>query len=162
MKHVILVRHATAEPDRYPQSDFERNLEPSGQKEALALGNFLAGQAVKPKLILTSAAHRTLQTAEIFSSQIGLSNSDIEADKLLYNAGFQTLIKAIQNIENQNDVVAMVAHNPGISQTSTALSSVGAYQMAPGSALCLVFEINSWSDLMPASGKEIWYFIPKV
>jgi phosphohistidine phosphatase SixA len=53
-----------------------------------------------------------------------------------------------------------VAHNPGISQLATVLSSSSPYQFSTAAGLCLEFEAQTWKNILHGSGKEIWYFYP--
>jgi phosphohistidine phosphatase len=77
----------------------------------------------------------------------------------LYNAGYLRLIEQIQHFGAEQHNIMMIAHNPGISQIATALSQ-DSYQLSPGSAVCLNFAVDSWSEIRSGSGKENWYFIP--
>jgi phosphohistidine phosphatase len=159
MKHLILVRHATAQPEQFSVKDFDRALEAQGIEEAGELGDFIFMQAQTPEIILCSAALRTLQTSSIFAEKLGLTKK-IEEENSLYNSGFQVQIQKIKGMADEINCFALVAHNPGISQTSTALAKNGVYQLAPGSSVCFSFEIDKWADLQASSGKEVWYFIP--
>jgi phosphohistidine phosphatase len=159
MRKIILIRHATAEPERYPQKDFDRNLEAIGMAEAVRLGKYLLAKNEKPDAIYYSSSNRTSQTAEILIKEAQLESILTFPEIVLYNSGYLQLFEQIKCVAPEYHNIVMVAHNPGISQIATALSQ-DSYQFSPGSAVCLNFAVDSWSDIRSGSGKEHWYFIP--
>jgi phosphohistidine phosphatase len=159
MRKIILIRHATAEPERYPQKDFDRNLDSTGVAEAARLGKYLIAKNEKPDAFHYSSSNRTSQTAEILINESKLDSVLSVPEVNLYNAGYLRLIEQIQFFNTEHFNIAMVAHNPGISQIATALSQ-DSYQLSPGSAVCLNFAVGSWAEIKSGSGKENWYFIP--
>lgn len=159
MKHLWLIRHATAESGEFSKPDFERSLEETGIKEALKTGEFIANKKLIPELIISSSARRTLETANEINTAFPLPIL-IESNHKLYNAGFQTLIRSISEANSKIETLALVAHNPGISQLATTLATKGAFQMAPSAAVCFQFQINTWDEIGAGKGKEIFYFYP--
>jgi phosphohistidine phosphatase len=159
MKHLLLIRHATAEHDYIPNSDFDRVLDAQGKAEAEKLGRFLAVKKAIPNLILCSSAKRTKATAELLNQQLKVP-AEILLSRSLYNADFQELLEALHEVDSEVDCLALVAHNPGISQLATVLSESSSYQMAPAAALFLSFNILNWKDISAGKGIENWYFYP--
>ncbi|HOY96932.1 MAG TPA: histidine phosphatase family protein [Catalimonadaceae bacterium] len=159
MRKIILIRHATAEPERYPLKDFDRNLDGTGMAEAARLGKYLLAKKEVPDAIHYSSSNRTSQTAEILIREAKLDAVVTVPEMDLYNAGYLQLIEQIKYFGADQYSILMIAHNPGISQIATALSQ-DSYQLSPGSAVCLNFAFDSWSEIRSGSGKENWYFIP--
>lgn len=157
MKKLLLIRHATAEPEVRFGADFERNLDPTGQLEAEKLGKFIQSKVTSPFQICSSPAKRTSETTRRAFGWT--TNKEIEFCEHLYNASFQKIIQKIKSIST-GDVLAIVGHNPGISQAATALSADNGYQMAPSSAVCLIFTIQNWDQIDLGKGKEEWYYNP--
>ena len=160
MTNPILVSHATAESENFLKKDFERDLEKSGVQEAINLGGFIKQKKLIPEQIVASSANRTLQTAYGLAGVIDFPEQKILQNPGLYNSGFQKIISEIQNTDISISTLAIVAHNPGISQACTAMAESGNYQMAPSAALCLRFNISDWKELKPCTGTEIWYYYP--
>lgn len=160
MKQLTLVRHAAAEPEQFPAKDFDRALSDAGMEEVKKLGKFMNNQGLLPGCIACSSANRTQQTASLLKDNFGSAVLPFTASPLLYNAGFQTLLDFLRNFSNEVHDLMLVAHNPGISQLATVLSSEHPYQFSTASGLCLKFEVQDWKDLQNGSGKEIWYFNP--
>lgn len=160
MKQLILVRHASAEPEQFPSKDFDRVLSPAGLEEVRKLGQFINGKGMLPGHISCSSASRTHQTASLLKEVFGKAEIPVTATPLLYNAGFQSLLYYLQSFSSEVQDLLLVAHNPGISQLATVLSSEHPYQFSTASGLCLKFEADSWKEIQNGSGKELWYFNP--
>lgn len=159
MKHLWLIRHATAIQGDFSLADFDRTLESSGIQEAKKTGEFILKNGMVPELIVCSASKRTIETAKLIALSFKKNLPIIETLEL-YNSGFQTIQKIIQGIDSNIQTLALVGHNPGISQLATALSFMGPFQMAPSSAICLEFLVEDWKDIKAGKGKELFYFYP--
>lgn len=160
MKTLILIRHATAESENFLKKDFERTLEPIGRKEAEKVGEFIKSKGLNVEKIICSSAFRTKETACLASGTMGFNPERVIEKLELYNAGFQKIVEEIKKTEESISTLVLVAHNPGISQASTALAVTGNFQLAPSAAVSLKFNIKNWSELTPATGSENWYYIP--
>jgi len=160
MKQLTLVRHAAAEPEQFPARDFDRVLSDAGLEEVKKLGKFMNDKGLLPSHIVCSSANRTQHTASLLKDYCGSAALSFTASPLLYNASFQTLLDFLRNFSNEFHDLMLVAHNPGISQLATVLSSEHPYQFSTASGLCLKFEVQDWKELQNGSGKEIWYYNP--
>jgi len=65
---LYLLRHAEAEPHR--ADDFSRRLTEKGEKQARAVGDFLAERGIKPELILSSPVLRAKETAAVVAKEL--------------------------------------------------------------------------------------------
>lgn len=63
MLRLTLIRHAKTEPARPGQEDWDRVLEPRGQKDAPEMGQRLKHRHMKPDKIISSPAVRAITTA---------------------------------------------------------------------------------------------------
>ncbi len=111
MKYLTLIRHADASPAKLGQSDFDRPLSALGTRQAMDQFDELI-LADQPKIYF-SAAHRTMQTAELL--ELRHPALEMHARKDLYNADLDQLIEIIEELWNEHHVV-IIAHNPGITQ----------------------------------------------
>lgn len=159
MKQLLLIRHAEALPEKFPERDIDRGLSDHGRLEAAALGSFLSGKSFQADLLVCSSAIRTLSTAEILCNQSGISSKP-QATEMLYNASYQTILQTIRGFPPEAEVIWLVGHNPGISQIATLLSNGNSYQFSTAAGLCLAFPAGSWQEITNGTGKELWYFSP--
>lgn len=113
---------------------------------------------IKPQLLVSSPALRTLSTANVFSQELGLAAATTYAD--IYDASESTLLKVINNLPNEYEFIALVGHNPGISQVLSNLTDD--YKEMSTCAVALIeFEADSWMEMHEGSGKIAWYDSPK-
>ncbi|MFX4274060.1 SixA phosphatase family protein [Propionibacteriaceae bacterium Y1685] len=107
MHTLLLLRHAKAADFAPGRSDSERPLTDRGHQQASGVGEALSGTRVDH--VLCSPAVRTQQTTE----GLGL-NCDIELAEGLYNAGSDTILALIAEVDESVDTLLVVGHAPGI------------------------------------------------
>lgn len=128
---VLLMRHAHAESPGYAGTDFDRPLTPAGEQEAALAAAAMRAAGHMPALILASPARRTLQTARIMARTLAVPADAVQAVESLYNASADTLAAELHRATaGTTGLVAVVAHNPGISELARELSP-GATPFAP-------------------------------
>jgi len=122
LQQAILVRHAHADWPHYTGTDFDRPLTAQGLADARATATAIREAGHRPTLLLTSPALRTMQTTSIIAAALGLPETAVRPVGDLYNAGPETLAAELRKGFTSADVVALVAHNPGISELARALT----------------------------------------
>ncbi len=158
MKTLLLIRHAKAEQGS-SYDDFHRPLKTRGIDDATNMAGRLKSKGIIPQAMVSSPAMRTLSTAEVFSHQ--LSTGGIKTNNAIYEASDATLLNIITELPDEYDFIALVGHNPGISQILHYLS--GEYRDVPTCAVALLeFELNSWKEITRDSGKLALYDEPKL
>jgi phosphohistidine phosphatase len=81
-------------------------------------------------------------------------------DKAIYDASENTLLKVIDELPNDKDFIALVGHNPGISQILYYLS--GAIKDVPPCSVALIeFDLDTWAEIFEQTGKLTFYSTPK-
>ena len=83
MKTLFLVRPAKSSWNSTTLPDKDRPLNDRGKRDAPKLGRRLAKRDVKPELILSSPAMRTLATAEIIARKLDYKLKEIVVDDRL-------------------------------------------------------------------------------
>jgi phosphohistidine phosphatase len=119
MDRLILFRHAKAEPRAAGGEDFDRPLAQSGRRDAAAVGELLAREAVVPDLALVSDALRTRQTWDCVSAAF----PDARAQMLeaLYNATAGEIAATLEEAAGSAQTVMIVGHNPGLQEFGVTL-----------------------------------------
>lgn len=159
MKRIFLMRHGKAE-EGFSKSDFDRNLQAKGEKKTKKIARFLIEKEAQPQLILTSAANRTVQTAEIVGKALGIPDGAILESKELYLASEEAMLNFIYAIDNQNSEIMIVGHNPGISALASYLSDSDINWMSTSSVIAIDIDTRKWNDLDLASKKLLFYAKP--
>lgn len=157
MKKLLLIRHAKAEKETSVK-DINRPLKYIGIQDARFMAERVKENSLIPQLIITSPALRTKTTAEIFADHLLLP--DPEVNKAVYEASQQALLRVINQLPNQYNFIALVGHNPGISQILYYLT--GESREVHTSTVALIeFEIDDWKAISGDTGKLAYYSSPK-
>jgi phosphohistidine phosphatase len=157
MKKLLLIRHAKAEKETSVK-DINRPLKYIGIQDARFMAERVKENSLIPQLIVTSPALRTKTTAEIFADHLLLP--DPEVNKAVYEASQQALLRVINQLPNQYNFIALVGHNPGVSQILYYLT--GESREVHTSTVALIeFEIDDWKAISGDTGKLAYYSSPK-
>jgi phosphohistidine phosphatase len=157
MKKLLLIRHAKAVHDT-SYSDFERPLKHSGTRDAMMMAERMERESIKPQLLITSPSLRTAATADIFSEHLELPKP--KEDGRIYDAARETLLNVIDGFPEGHDFVALVGHNPGISEVLNYFTQEFR-EVSPGAAALITFEVDEWKHLSRHTGRLTWFSSPK-
>lgn len=118
--NVYFIRHASAE-NISSVADFERALTEEGKDEAKTVAKFCQKNGIIPDKLISSPYKRALQTASVFSKNVGNCPSpavvdwlglDVDINLIYYQFG--TMIEKV--VDNKlNSKVVVVSHEPNIS-----------------------------------------------
>ncbi|HET6328458.1 MAG TPA: histidine phosphatase family protein, partial [Planctomycetaceae bacterium] len=115
MKTLLLFRHAKASRDDAGVPDHERTLKSSGKKDAKQMGRLLREANLVPTLIVSSTAVRARKTASKAAKQMDYPRA-IELSERLYLSTPRDYLEVVHSVQDTEDRVMLVGHNPGISQ----------------------------------------------
>ena len=159
MKRLFLMRHGKAE-DGFDKPDFERNLQAKGERKSAKIAGFLLAQNVKPQLILSSAANRTMQTSEIVAQSLKVPQSAIIKTPALYLATADQMLDEIYNIDDHITEIMIVGHNPGISSLAAYLSNSDIAWLSTSATVGVELDTKNWTKLDLASRKLLFNIKP--
>jgi phosphohistidine phosphatase len=156
MKKLLLIRHAKAEKDTSVK-DINRPLKYIGIQDAGFMADRIKEKSIIPQIIITSPALRTKTTAEIFADHLLLPAP--ETKKAIYEASQQTWLKVINQLPDQYDFIAIVGHNPGVSQILYYLTGE-AREVHTSTVALIDFETDDWASVSGETGKLAYYSSP--
>jgi phosphohistidine phosphatase len=149
-RSLLLMRHAEA-LDPVDARDFNRPLSEAGRGAAQRAAQQLVVDGWKPQLVLYSPALRTLQTTEIVCSTLDLPTALLQADSSLYLATPETLRTVISRCDTAVKRLALIGHNPAVSQLLAELSPCrDRIALATAEFRLLELPIAEWSELQPS------------
>ena len=152
MKKLFLIRHAEANENIFKDfSDFERMLTNKGTSQASHLGNFFNQNSINVDLIITSDAERTFTTAKIIAEQIKYSFESIQSSHDLYQSSVRLYLEMLHTIDDINECVLLVGHNPAITYAAEYLTGAKIDTMEKASFVEIHFDTN-WKDISKNSG----------
>ena len=161
MKRLTLIRHANADWKNPSVPDFERPLNKRGLTEAESLGKQLLEQELVPDLVLTSPARRTQQTTEILARKLTLAARLLKPQEILYLATIDDILALVRGTGPKVEHLAIVGHNPGISEVAKHLApGVITADLTTGAACALTFTTRSWANLAPPAARAVQFEPP--
>jgi len=159
MKTLYLLRHAKSSWDDHSLSDFERPLNARGLKAAPFIGLLMKENGLTPEAIVSSPAERAKQTAELVREAAGFE-PEISFNERIYEATVGTLVSIIVGIDNSNDSVLIVGHNPGAEGLVYYLT--GEIAPMPTAALAVIkLDIDNWAEISDGRGRLQRVFRPR-
>ncbi len=159
MKQLIFMRHAKANADSFDGTDFARELAPKGIEEAKFIRNKLLKTAYKPSCIVASPAARTKKTASYFSEEFASAKQSFEFG--MYEAAFEDLFELIRNLDDKDETVMMVGHNPSIMLIISFISNANLYKMPTAGIVIVKFKEKLWKNIQKRTGEIVWSLDPK-
>ena len=160
MKNLIIMRHAKSDwGNNLP--DIERPLNKRGNKAAPLMGKELIKRDKFPDLIISSPANRAVSTAKKVIEAIDYKK-ELLIVKDFYFGFTQTIIKSIKSIDNQNNTVIIIGHNPIWEDLVSELSKDDRFIVMPTAAVAsIVFDVDDWKKIKEGTGKLEWLITPK-
>jgi phosphohistidine phosphatase len=166
MKHLILMRHASAGPG---EDDRARPLSPEGLSEAQRMGpalEKLSARGFRPERALVSPSRRTRET--LAGVRAALASLAAEEDETLYLASPGRLLARLQQLPDATSQVLLVGHNPGLAElldwlVGRAEADVllrAARGLAPAACAALRIPTERWRELEPACAELVAFLRP--
>jgi len=144
---LILLRHGDAATDN--ATDHDRSLTKWGMVQAQTVSADILGGGWLPEHCLSSTARRAEQTAEWLSDT--LPSMTRVTKGALYLASFNKVISVISGSNPTAATLAVVGHNPGLSDLVFKLSGVWVV-LGTANAALLQQSVFAWSDLDASQG----------
>ena len=160
MKTVLLIRHGKSDWQA-GCSDRERPLNARGLRDTQTMAAAMQERGLDPQFIFYSYAKRTQQTATLLSKQLNIDSERLISCPELYLCYPEVITDLIAVAPDDVDEIAIVAHNPSISEVGSALSHLGYFNMVTLAMLKLTFDTNDWASVSKENVIENLYFTPK-
>lgn len=161
MKNLLIIRHAKSSWDDPELDDHERPLNKRGLNDAPLMGNILTEYNLKLDKVYSSTAKRARMTIEIIANIIGITDTTIEFSSELYNASRREILNFLRRIPDELKTVAIVGHNPGLTDIVRFLLYDFDYELPTCAIVCMELEITSWSELKSGVGTLKFFEFPK-
>jgi len=145
MKRLVLIRHGHALPATPGQSDLERPLSSSGEREVDQVAERLLDSEWQPQRIICSHAPRARMSADILADRLQLPAPLTE--EALYLASCAVLQQVITRYGDAFDAIAIVGHNPGLTQLVRDLAAVRLDELPTAAVAGIEFSKNNWPTL---------------
>ena len=158
MLNLYLLRHGkAANPEKY-DNDYDRPLNKKGIVQINQIGYKLQHQDNKIDQLISSAALRTQQTADIVNAYLGIQDVSLHQD--LYLAANDIILKKIQE-EGREKTILYCGHNFGISDIASYFAD-DLYSMSTGMLIHFEFNVDNWTDIGRGTGSVIEAYPPQI
>ncbi len=160
MKRLTLIRHAKSDWGDIALADFDRPLNPRGQKAAPLMGLQMLQRADNPEVLISSPARRARETAELIAAVLEIPEAKIWYQPEIYEAEEDDLIQLIRELQ-KHEHIALVGHNPGISDLAAWLCPDAPGHMPTCAVLSLELNVETWNIAREGCGRILDYNYPK-
>jgi phosphohistidine phosphatase len=113
VKTLILLRHAKSGWDDHGARDFDRRLNPKGERAAKTMGQHMRSTALSWDHAIASPAVRVVETLEQVSAGYGRA-IEPEWDRRAYLASASMLLDLIHHAPAEAGALLLSGHNPGL------------------------------------------------
>lgn len=159
MKKLYIIRHAKSDWSNPGLDDFDRPLNKRGKKNAPYMGELLRINGVLPDLIISSPAYRARETAKIIAQEV-MYHKEIMYNEYIYEADLKTILDIVTFIEDENDNVFLIGHNPSIN--ILAFYMVDFNENIPTCGIVEIeFDCDSWREIAKKNAKFVSFEYPK-
>ena len=161
MKTLLLVRHAKSGDHFSGSSDFERTLNEQGVNAAPKVAKYLLSEDVLIQRFVSSPAVRAQTTARLFMKEYHRPAAELVLIDELYLASVPVFVHTVTELDDADDHVAIFAHNPGITEFASSLTTVRIDNMPTAGVFAVKADVDSWSEFMPAAKDFLFFESPK-
>lgn len=160
-KKLILIRHAKSDWGSINLTDFNRPLNGRGNANAPEMAERMVKHRIVPDQIVSSPAVRALTTAKYFAKAWHIDADEIQLEPSIYEANIKALLAVVNQFDDEQEMIALFGHNPGLTDFSNYLSNGHIDNMPTCSIVIIEFPVNNWNEVSSDTGKIILFDYPK-
>jgi phosphohistidine phosphatase len=161
MKRLTLIRHAKSSHAHAWQRDFERPLDERGRRDAVLVGQHLAGdEGFRPTRVVVSAALRTRETAAAMAGAgAWVRELEVEEERI-YEAPLESLLEVIRGQPEEVRHLCIVGHNPGMEMLLEWCCEEETRAVVTGAVFHIDLPDGPWAGLRALEGVLVGYCTP--
>ncbi|HDQ44183.1 MAG TPA: histidine phosphatase family protein [bacterium] len=160
MKRLILLRHAKSGWNDPGMRDFDRPLSERGERDAPAIGARLRERGIFPDRIVSSPAVRAARTAELIADAMNYQRERIVWKGEIYEASAGDLLRCIRSMDEADERILLIGHNPGISDVARRLTGTGFGDLPTCAAVGIDLNVPAWAEAGDTVGKITFHEHP--
>ncbi|MBB5711187.1 SixA phosphatase family protein [Sphingomonas xinjiangensis] len=166
MKTLTLLRHAKSGWDDLVSRDFDRPLNPKGQRAAAMMGRHLRSLKLHFGHVVASPALRVIETLDHVSRGYG-SVLAPDWDQRVYLASAATLLDVIHDLPADAGEVLLAGHNPGLEELILLLVPEGGALRDeveikfPTASLAQLHFAGEWTDVRRGAAELAFFVRPR-
>lgn len=162
MKTLLLIRHAKSSWTDSDIDDFDRPLNKRGKLNAPEMAQRLIGHGLVPELVISSPAKRARNTAKLMANEWKYPKQAVLLEDELYLCYAATFLKVITKVDDDFNIIAIFAHNPGITDFANYLTDEIRIDNVPTAGIFAIqADTDSWKDFDMAKKKFLFFDYPR-
>jgi phosphohistidine phosphatase len=154
------MRHAKAIKSGF-SSDYERDLEERGKKDAATMAIALHKSNIKPDLIVASPSTRTKRTALIVAKELNLEPQNLEFETSIYEAEINDLMHVIRSFNDTYKSILLIGHNPSMTGIVGYLTNTFLDHLPTSGIVVVDLQESTWKQTQSRKGRVVWSLSPK-
>lgn len=162
MKTLLLIRHTKSDWSKIGQSDFDRPLKKSREKDAKKVAEVIAEKKIPFQKIISSPAKRALDTAKLFCKKWGRDKLEIELDARLYEYTHQEVLSIVHQIDNRITAAVIFGHNPAFTEFTNLFTKKIIENVPTTGAICFEFDTDEWKKIKRNNASLKFFVFPKM
>lgn len=160
-KQLMIIRHGKSDWAEPGTADFDRPLNHRGNKNAPEMAERMIRKNLVPELMVSSPAKRAITTAGHFAATWKIPTTDIQQEASIYEANVTALLKVVNHFSNDAERVALVGHNPGLTDFINYLADAHLYNLPTAGVVVIDFPFDDWSLISQHTGSLFLFDCPK-
>jgi phosphohistidine phosphatase len=161
MKTLLLIRHAKSSWGDASISDFDRPLNERGKHDAPVIAQRIMDKGIRIDAFISSPAKRAKKTAGLMMKKFIEDEKKLIQISALYEAPESNFFDVIETLEDKFDSVAIVAHNPGITNFINALNCHPIDHMPTCAVYAIRIKSDKWFDFRKSQKEFLFFDFPK-
>ena len=159
LKKLIIIRHAKSDWSKRV-SDLDRPISTRGINDAETISDIFNSENLKPEVIYTSIAKRTIETSEIFRYRCDfLKDLECLKSEKLYDFKGNNVKSFIRNLSNNLSTVLIFTHNNTCNFLVNDFSDKFNLHVPTCGMLIFEFSVSLWAEI--EKSKNFSFFFPK-
>jgi phosphohistidine phosphatase len=147
VKSILIIRHAKSSWAEIGQRDFDRPLNERGLRDAPKMAKRLIQRNITIDLFISSTANRALTTTKLMMREMKMGEKQLIVKPDLYHAPPSMILSSIQESDDRNQTIAVVCHNPGITQFANMIEGLSIDNVPTCAVLALKTNVKEWKDV---------------
>ena len=159
-KILHIIRHAKSDWSN-ECADFDRGINKRGYKDTKLMGEYLALNDYHIEQVLCSSSRRARITMEELNRYLDIPTRNIQHIDALYLASCSQLTSIIENADNQYNQIAILGHNPGLTDLCYYYSGDYLQNLPTCGVYSIHFDVDDWRALGCESGSTTQFITPR-
>jgi len=160
-KQLTIIRHAKSDWSAGCK-DYERTLNDRGYSDAQLIGEYLHANKQRFDRVYCSKAKRAQLTLHQLNQFLTLPEERIRNEQSLYLASVTHLESFIQLFSDQDQHVAIIAHNPGLTELCNYLTGDDLSHLPTCAVYSVQLYVNEWKAIGAECGARNSLITPRM